>query len=85
LIPQKKEGSYLIIQIIQFAKKIGIIYNLLDRAFLLSHPDFQQKNIELCVKLLLDNEYPLKLIFEKINMKLKKLITIINHNKIIVN
>jgi len=62
--------------------KIGTIYNLIDRAFLLSHPDFQQKNIELCVKLLLDNGYPLKLIFEKINKRLKKLITTINHNKI---
>jgi len=42
--------------------KIGTIYNLIDRAFLLSHPDFQQKNIELCIKLVLDNGYPLDLI-----------------------
>jgi len=34
--------------------KIGTIYNLVDRAFV-SHPDFQQKNIDLCVRLLLDN------------------------------
>jgi len=65
-------------------QKIGTIYNLIDRAFLLSHPDFQQKNIELCVKLLLDNGCPLKLIFEKINKRLKKLITT-NHNKILAN
>jgi len=65
--------------------KIGTIYNLVDRAFLLSHPDFHQKNIELCIKLLLDNGYPLDLIFEKINKRLKKLITTTNHNKIIVN
>jgi len=66
-------------------QKIGTIYNLVDRAFLLSHPDFQQKNIKLCIKLLLDNGYPLDLIFEKINKRLKKLITTTNHNKITVN
>jgi len=65
--------------------KIGTIYNLVDRAFLLSHPDFQQKNIELCIKLLLDNGYPLDLIFEKINKRLKKLITTTNRNKITTN
>jgi len=54
-------------------------------AFLLSHPDFQQKNIELCIKLLLDNGYSLDLIFEKINIRLKKLITTTNHNKTIAN
>jgi len=40
---------------------------------LLSHPDFQEKNIELCIKLLLENGYPLNLIFQKINERLKKL------------
>jgi len=53
--------------------KIGTIYNLIDRIFLLSHPDFQQKNINLCIRFL-DNGYPLKLIFEKINKRLKKLL-----------
>jgi len=40
----------------------------------LSDPIFHQKNIELIIKLLLDNGYPLSLIFEKINNRLKTLI-----------
>jgi len=40
---------------------------------LLSHPSFQKKNIKYCIKLLLENGYPLKLIFQKINEGLKKL------------
>lgn len=54
--------------------KIGTIYNLVDRAILLSHPRFQQKNLEICIDLLLNNGYPLGLIFNKINVRLKKLI-----------
>jgi len=54
--------------------KIDIIYNLIDRAFLLSHPKFQQKNLEFTIELLLDNGYPLDLIFEKVNNRLKTLI-----------
>jgi len=47
--------------------KIGMIYGLIDRAFLLSHPKFHKKNIEMIIDLLLENGYPLKLIFEKIH------------------
>jgi len=57
-------------------QKIGIIYNLIDRAILLFHPKHQQKNIELCIKYLLDNGYPLTLIFKKINKRLKGVIVI---------
>jgi len=46
---------------------------LVDRAILLSHPKFQQKNIELCIKILCENGYPLTIIFETINKRLKKL------------
>jgi len=53
--------------------KIGTIYNLLDRAILLSHPVFQQKYIEICVKILLENGYPLDIIFREMNARLKKL------------
>jgi len=53
--------------------KIGTIYSLVDHAIKLSHPSFQEKNLRLCVKLLLDNGYPLELIFNKINSRLKKL------------
>jgi len=54
--------------------KIGTIYSLIDRAFLLSHPMFHQKNLELVVDLLLDNGYPLDLIFDKMNSRIKSLI-----------
>jgi len=40
----------------------------------LSDPIFYQKNIELIIELLLDNGYPLNLIFEKLNNRLKILI-----------
>jgi len=62
--------------------KIGTIYSLLDRAILLSHSTFQQKNIEICVKIHLENGYPLDLIFREMNTKFKKLfknIRITNH------
>jgi len=39
----------------------------------LSHPTFHKKNLSFCIKLLLDNGYPLNLIFNKINSRLKKL------------
>jgi len=39
----------------------------------LSHPSFHKKNLELCIKLLLNNGYPLNLIFNRIKLKLKKL------------
>jgi len=61
--------------------KVGMIYSLIDRAFLLSHPSYHQKNVEMIVNLLLENGYPLNLIFEKINSRLKTLI----YNKRISN
>jgi len=54
--------------------KIGMIYGLIDRAFLLSHPKFHQKNIEMVIRLLVENGYPLDLIFKKIHNRLKMLI-----------
>jgi len=53
--------------------KIGTIYGLIDHAILLSHPSFHHKSIKLCIQLLIDNDYPLKLIFNTINRRLKKL------------
>jgi len=53
--------------------KIGTIYKLVDRAVLLSHPSYQQKNLELCIRFLLENGYPAILIFKTINERLKKL------------
>jgi len=40
---------------------------------LLSHPFFYNKNIELCIVLLLDNGYSLEFIFNNINKRLKNL------------
>jgi len=54
--------------------KTGMMYGLIDRAFLLSHPSYHQKNIELVIELLLENGYPLNLIFEKIYNRIKTLI-----------
>jgi len=51
-----------------------MIYGLVDRAFLLSHPKFHQKNIELVICLLIENGYLLDLIFKEIHNRLKMLI-----------
>jgi len=61
-------------------QKIGVIYNLVDRAVLLSHPKYHQKNIEMCINILLNNGYPLKLCFEQINKRLKMLFANKLHN-----
>jgi len=45
-----------------------------DRAFRLSHPRYHQKNFELLVNTLLNNGYPLSLIFDTINTRLKFLL-----------
>lgn len=54
--------------------KIGIIYNLTDRCLLLSHPKFYEKNLTLVIKTLLSNGYPLDLVFDKVNHRIKHLI-----------
>jgi len=51
--------------------KTSIINILVDRAVSLSHPMFYTKNLELIINLLLNNGYPLKLIFDTINRRLK--------------
>lgn len=55
-------------------QKRGTIVGLVDRAFLLSHPRYHNKNMELVIKTLLDNSYPLPLIFKTIHERLKFLI-----------
>jgi len=70
----------------QTCHKIGTFYNLVDRAILLFHPSYQQKNLEICIKLLLENNY-LTLIFNTINERLKNLFNnklSLNTNKITV-
>jgi len=43
-----------------------------DRAVLLSHLKFHKKNLELVINILLDNDFPLNMIFNKINIRIKK-------------
>jgi len=52
--------------------KIGTIYGLVDRALLLSHPIFHQKNLDYVIEVLLNNAYPIDLIFDKINTRIKE-------------
>jgi len=54
--------------------KVGTIYGLVNRAILLSHPNFQEKNLEYVIRVLIDNAYPLELIFNRINLRIKELI-----------
>lgn len=61
-------------------QKRGTVIDLMDRAFLLSHPEFHVKNIKLIIGILLENGYPLKLIFNTINNRLSHLINISNNN-----
>jgi len=44
-----------------------------DRAFSLTHPKFHNKNFDFVIRVLLDNGYPLKLIFDVFNQRLKYL------------
>jgi len=55
------------------SQKRGTILSLVDRAFLLSHPEFP-KNLEFVIKTLLNNDYPLNLIFKVITDRIKSLV-----------
>ena len=54
-------------------QKIGMMYSLFDRAILLSHPSFYQQNLKFIIDILLNNGYPIDLIFSKMRGRLKKL------------
>jgi len=45
----------------------------MDRAILLSYLNFHKKNLKLIIDVLLDNDFPLNIIVNKINIRLKKL------------
>jgi len=55
--------------------KIGLV----DRMFMISHPSFHKKNLELIIKILLENDNPLNFIFKTISNRFRHLIT--NSNK----
>jgi len=48
------------------AHKRGIIFGMIDKIILLSHPRFHHKNLIESVKILLNNGYPLPFIFNMI-------------------
>jgi len=52
------------------AHKKGTIISLIDRVLLLSHPMFHNENLDFVVKVLLENGYPLHLIFSTIRRRL---------------
>jgi len=54
-----------------FSHKIGTIYGLVEHAIKLSHPFFYEKNLKLCIEILLNNGYLLSLIFDKVNTRKK--------------
>jgi len=53
--------------------KIGMIYSLVDKAMLLSHPIFHQKNLKYVIGVLIDN-VSLDSMFTKINIRMRELI-----------
>jgi len=57
-----------------FSQKKGMIIELVDKIFLLLHPEFHQKNFAFIIRVLLANDYPLRLIFNTIGSKIKSLI-----------
>jgi len=57
------------------SQKKGTIIGMVDRTFILSHPKYHQKNLNLIIEILRLNDYPLKLIFDTINTRLKYLIS----------
>jgi len=44
---------------------------MIDRALLLSHPRYHEENLCQIIKILLNNDYPLKFIFEIVHKRLK--------------
>ena len=55
-------------------QKIGSIYSLVDRAMLLSHPKFHQKNLIFIIDILNKNGYPLEFSFKHINNRVTHLL-----------
>jgi len=52
-----------------FTHKRGTMYSLIDRVILLFHPEFHKSNFDFIIDVLLDNGYPLDLIFSFIRRR----------------
>jgi len=50
--------------------KKGVITNMVDKVLILSHPEFQEKNFSYLINVLLNNHYPLDMIFATIKKRL---------------
>jgi len=57
-----------------FSQKRGTVMGLVDRVFFLAHPEFHLDNLKFVITLLLENDYPLRFVFDTINTRLKYLI-----------
>jgi len=55
------------------SQKRSIVYGLIDRTILLSHPKYHEKNLERVINTLLNNCFPLPFIFTTINKRIKML------------
>jgi len=55
------------------SQKRGVIMSMVDKAVLLSHPKYQEKNLKYIVNTFLNNNYSLQFIFGTINSRLKSL------------
>ena len=53
----------------------------IDRAFLLPHPQYHQKNLRFIVETLLNNDYPIDFVFETINARLRSLCHRVTHKQ----
>ncbi|KYN00647.1 hypothetical protein ALC62_08581 [Cyphomyrmex costatus] len=73
------------------SQKISVIYGLVDKAFLLSHPEFHKKNLKFIIDILMLNDYPLDFIFEKVNKRIYAIMNkpsqseVVNNNNIVKN
>jgi len=54
-------------------QKRGVIMSMIDKAFLLSHPKYHEKNLKFIIETFITNNYPLQFIFETFYMRLKSL------------
>jgi len=63
----------VLIYVHPISQKKSIIYGLIDRTILLSHPKFQEENIRAVINILIDNCFPLSFIFNTINRRIRTL------------
>ena len=63
-----------------FAHKKGVIYNLVDRAILLSDQCFHKNNLHKVKQILLNNQYPIKIIKKFVNIRFHQCLNKLSEN-----